>query len=53
MINHVRNLITPLLCACLFSSCASTHPATDNPPTPPADTTALTVPSESALKRGD
>lgn len=53
MINHVRNLITPLLGACLLAACASTHPATDKPPTPPADTTALTVTAESALKRGD
>ena len=53
MINHVRNLITPLLGACLLAACASTHPATDKPPAPPADTTALTVTAESALKRGD
>jgi len=53
MINHVRNLITPLLGGCLLAACASTHPATDKPPTPPADTTALTVTAESALKRGD
>ena len=53
MINHVRNLITPLLGACLLAACASTHPATDKPPTPPADATALTVTAESALKRGD
>ena len=38
MINHVRNLITPLLGACLLAACASTHPAADKPPTPPADT---------------
>ena len=53
MINHVRNLITPLLGACLLAACASTHPATDKPATPPGDTTALTVTAESALKRGD
>jgi tetratricopeptide (TPR) repeat protein len=53
MINHVRNLITPLLGACLLAACASTHPAADKPPTAPADATALTVTAESSLKRGD
>ena len=54
MINHVRNLITPLLGACLAGRAARrTHPATDKPATPPGDTTALTVTAESALKRGD
>ena len=53
MINHVRNLITPLLGACLLAACATTHPAKDKPATPPGDTTALTATAESALKRGD
>jgi hypothetical protein len=43
MINHVRTLISPLLGACLLTACASTHPATDKPATPPGDPTALTV----------
>ena len=54
MINQVRNLILPLLGACLFAACAATQPAKQKPASPSgADATALTVTAESALKRGD
>jgi tetratricopeptide (TPR) repeat protein len=56
MINCLRNLIIPLVCAAVFTGCAATHPAEKKPaaPAPPGtDATALTVSAEAALKRGD
>ena len=55
MINGLRNLIIPWLCLALLAGCAATHPG-DKKPAPAhasADTSALTVSAEAALKRGD
>jgi tetratricopeptide (TPR) repeat protein len=56
MINCLRNLIIPLVCATLLAACAATHPAEKQPApaaAPGGDTTALTITAEAALKRGD
>jgi tetratricopeptide (TPR) repeat protein len=54
MMNSLRNLITPLLCAAVLIGCAS-HPADKKAPPPQAsaDSAALTASAEAALKRGD
>jgi len=52
----LRNLIPALLCSAVLAACAAGHPPAK--PAPPAasaaaDTTALTLTAEAALKRGD
>jgi tetratricopeptide (TPR) repeat protein len=56
MINRLRNLILPLLCATLIGACAAHRPAGDQPvpsKAPAGDTVALTASADAALKRGD
>jgi len=56
MINRLRNLILPLLCASLIGACAANRSAGDKPVPPKApagDTAALTASADAALKRGD
>src|SRR5580693_2573532 len=56
MINRLRNLILPLLCATLVGACAANRPAGDKtvaPKAPAGDTVALTASADAALKRGD
>src|SRR5580692_11633101 len=56
MINRLRNLILPLLCAILVGACAANRPAGDKtvaPKAPAGDSVALTASADAALKRGD
>src|ERR1700722_10042513 len=56
MINRLRNLILPLLCAALVGGCTANRPAehkTVPPKAPAGDSVALTASADAALKRGD
>jgi tetratricopeptide (TPR) repeat protein len=55
MINRLRNLILPLLCATLLGACAASRPPADKPVPPKAAAadTALIASADAALKRGD